>query len=386
VSRASRARKIAAAAAFGGGGLGAIGAAVYGLLLTEIKMAKRVIGRPFGQEGPGGDGVYGSGPGDPIVLGFLGDSSSLGLGADYPAQTPGAVLAGGLAAISGRPVQLRQIGRVGARSSELDGQAIRLLAEFDGKVDAVVVMVGANDVSNRTPPAVAVRELDAAVRRLREAGTEVVVGTCPDLGTIDPIPYPLRYIARRSSRELAAAQTIAVVEAGARSVSLGDLLGPEFAARPKEMFSSDRFHPSAAGYARAAAAMLPSVAAALSYWPEETERHPDVRRGEGVDDIAHAAARAVASAGTEVSGAEISGAERGPHGRWALLRRWRPSAHLEDGGHERIEPSGETGDPADSAADSPPAATNGQVRADDEGGGGGPEGASGATVATTTSD
>ena len=39
-----------------------------------------------------------------------------------------------------------------------------------------------------------------------------------------------RLLARKWSRDLAAAQTVAVVEAGGRTVSLGDLLGPEFAA------------------------------------------------------------------------------------------------------------------------------------------------------------
>ncbi|MFD0540601.1 hypothetical protein ACFQY7_49175 [Actinomadura luteofluorescens] len=54
---------------------------------------------------------------------------------------------------------------------------------------------------------------------------------------------PLRWFARRASRQLAAAQTIAVVERGGRSVSLGDLLGHEFAADPLAMFSEDRYHP-----------------------------------------------------------------------------------------------------------------------------------------------
>ena len=86
---------------------------------------------------------------------------------------------------------------------------------------------------------------------LRAAGCEVVVGTCPDLGAIRPIKPPLRWLARRWSRQLAAAQTVAVVEAGGRTVSLGDLLGPAFEADPDRMFGADRFHPSAEGYARA---------------------------------------------------------------------------------------------------------------------------------------
>lgn len=329
MSRASRARRIAAAAAFGGGGIGALGAAAYGVLLTEVRITRRLIGQPFGNAGPGGEGIYGSAPGEPIQLAFIGDSTAVGLGVEHPWQTPGAVLASGLAEIAGRPVQLRIDAKVGGKSDLLDEQATRLL-EFGPVPDAVVVMVGANDVTHRSPTAVAVRGLDAAVRRLREAGVEVIVGTCPDLGTIEQIPHPLRYLARRFSRELAAAQTIAVVEAGGRTVSLGDLLGPEFAARPLEMFSIDRFHPSANGYARAAAALLPSVATALGYWPAERDRRPDALRGEGIDDIAHAAVRAVDTAGTEVAGIEVSGSERGPRGRWvAFFRRRTPAAVTE---------------------------------------------------------
>ena len=64
------------------------------------------------------------------------------------------------------------------------------------------------------------RHLSEAVRTLRDAGVEVVVGTCPDLGTVRPIPPPLRQVARAWSRRLAAAKTIAVVEQGGRTVSL----------------------------------------------------------------------------------------------------------------------------------------------------------------------
>jgi hypothetical protein len=128
------------------------------------------------------------------------------------------------------------------------------------------------------------------------------------------------------SRQLAAAQTIAVVEAGGRTVSLADLLGPEFFASPAEMFpptASTRRRPATP---RAASALLSSAAAALGCLPAgTTERPPDLRAGEGVDDVAHAAARAVAAPGTEVSGTEVGGSERGPRGRWAVLLRHQPT-------------------------------------------------------------
>ncbi len=325
MSRASSARRIAAAAAYGGGGIGALGAAMFGVIFTEMKLARRWIGHPFGKLGPGGAGRYGTGPGEPIRLALLGDSSSVGLGAETAQGTPGVVLAQGLAEITGRPVQLLLNGRVGAESAELIAQVASLLEETP-QPDLAVIMIGANDVTHRRKPAYAVRHLNEAVRQLRQAGAEVVVGTCPDLGTIQPIPFPLRYIARRLSRQLAAAQIIAVVEAGGRTVSLGDLLGSEFAAKASEMFSSDRFHPSAAGYARVAAALLPSLVAALGYGPAEGLAQPGTRLGDAIDDVAHAAVRSVDSAGTEVSGVQVAGTDRGPGGRWAVLRRRRSAA------------------------------------------------------------
>ena len=170
------------------------------------------------------------------------------------------------------------------------------------------------------------------MRRLRDAGAEVVVGTCPDLGTIEPVAQPLRLLARRWSRDLAAAQTVAVVEAGGRTVSLGDLLGPEFYERPHEMFSSDRFHPSAAGYARAAAALLPSVCAALGLWVGEAEAAPDRRRGEGVGPRRRRRRARPCATPAPRSARPRSAARRAARaGRWAILRR-RPREPVTDRG------------------------------------------------------
>lgn len=317
MTRAGRARGVAtAAAAYGGGGLTALGAVAVGVVAVEARMARRWVGQPFGPAGPDADGVYGAGPGDPLVLGVVGDSSADGLGAQVPEQTPGALVASGLAAVAGRRVRLVNRAVVGADSRGLDAQVDRLLAEVPAP-DVVLVMVGANDVTHRVRPPEAARALGGALARLRAAGAEVVVGTCPDLGVVEPVAQPLRTLARRWAHELAAAQTVAVVEAGGRSVSLGDLLGPEFAAAPSELFSADGFHPSPAGYARAAAVLLPAVCTALGLEPEQLPSD----RPERVVPVAQAAATAAAEPGTEVEGARRDGAERGPLGRWARLRR-----------------------------------------------------------------
>jgi hypothetical protein len=85
------------------------------------------------------------------------------------------------------------------------------------------------------------------------------------------------------------------------------------------MFSPDRFHPSAAGYARAVAAMLPSAAAALGIGPQAAEE-PRPDRGEGVRSLADAAVAAAEAAGTEVAPIQVEGREHGPWGRWVELR------------------------------------------------------------------
>jgi hypothetical protein len=123
---------------------------------------------------------------------------------------------------------------------------------------------------------------------------------------------------------MAAAQTVAVVEAGGRTVSLGSVLGPQFAS-DHEMFSVDEFHPSAFGYAQAAAILLPSIADAVGVWPASAGRGRGPLRRESVRPVARAAVRAAARPGTEVQATEVRGSDTGPRGPWVLLRRWRPS-------------------------------------------------------------
>ncbi|MYU20907.1 SGNH/GDSL hydrolase family protein [Streptomyces sp. SID8352] len=325
MSRARVARRIAAGAAYGGGGIGLAGAAAAGLLLAEVQLARRAVGGGTPERVPNAEGLYG-GPltaagGTPLRLVMLGDSTAAGQGVHRAGQTPGALLAAGLAAVAERPVRLRSVALPGARSDDLDRQVALVLADPAEAPDICVVMIGANDVTHRMPATRSVRYLSAAVRRLRTAGAEVVVGTCPDLGTIEPVRQPLRWLARRASRQLAAAQTIGAVEQGGRTVSLGDLLGPEFAQNPRELFGPDNYHPSAEGYATAAMAVLPSVCAALGLWPAEEER-PDAARREGFLPVARAAAEAADEAGTEVAAALPTG-PRGPWGAWVLLKRRR---------------------------------------------------------------
>ena len=259
-------RKAAAAALLSGSGLSVLAGASIGLVVAEAKMARRSIGPPK-EVPPVADGLYGEHlavPGErPLRLAVLGDSTAAGYGVHKPEETPGALLAQALVAHTGRPVLLRSQARVGACSDRLEEQVDGLLE--DGIEDApqlAAIMIGANDVTHRMPAREAARQLGEAVARLRAAGCEVVVGTCPDLGTIRPVQPPLRWLARRWSRQLALLQGRAVTAAGGSSVPTAALLGREFAARADQLFGPDRFHPSVEGYQMAMAALLPSLASA----------------------------------------------------------------------------------------------------------------------------
>jgi lysophospholipase L1-like esterase len=312
-------KRIARTAAYTSGGAGAAGVLVYALLLGQALAARRTI--PVATApAPRPDGLYGTGfAGEPLRLVVLGDSAAAGFGVRLPGETVGAVIAAALAERLRRPVRLRVFAVVGAQSA---GLAPQVEAALEAEPEAAFICIGGNDVTGRVSTRVAVGHLADAVRALRAVGCEVVVGTCPDLGTIRPIQPPLRWLTRHWSRQMATAQTIAVVEAGGRTVSLGDLLGPAFYRDPEQMFSYDRFHPSAAGYAQAAAVILPTLLNALT----DKELSPTLGAGEGVRTLPQAAVEAAHSAGTEVTPASVDGHEHGPAGRWAQLRRrvWWP--------------------------------------------------------------
>lgn len=240
--------------------------------------------------------------GEPLELALLGDSLAVGFGAGDPEEAVGVLLAKGLAAASGRPVQLRNVAVVGAESRDLADQ-IRRLNHPGVRLQVVVIIVGGNEVLHLHRIGASVQYLAEAVRYLRRKGCEVVVATCPDMGTVRLFAQPLRFFAHLLSRLLATAQTIVVLRAGGRTVSLADTLGPIFWQNPADLFSADHIHPSSQGYARAASVILPSVCAAAGYWTgkELSLPHRIYRHDRRVHRLAWLAFRAARLAGSEVS-------------------------------------------------------------------------------------
>ena len=309
-----RARWVATKAAYGGGGFGTAAAATVALIRLEAHLARQVIGTPF-EQAPRAAGSYGRGRrGErPLHLVVLGDSAAAGLGCETAEQTPGALLAGGIARDMRRRVDLDVVAVSGAKSADLEVQVSRALRR---PVDLAVIIVGANDVTHRVPRADACRDLGRAVKRLRDAGAIVVVGTCPDLGTVKPLLQPLRTFAARLSRRLAQAQTVCVVENHGIAVSLGDLLGEMFQSEP-HLWSADRFHPSADGYRRIVDAILPSLLEGLG-----VDIAVSVPVSETVQDVEVAAGVAARAPGVVVE--QVDDDETAGTGRLARLVRRLP--------------------------------------------------------------
>jgi lysophospholipase L1-like esterase len=233
----------------------AAGAALTAAVLAlEAWLATRRAYLPAASA-PQVEGEFGEAAGGaPLRLALIGDSCAAGVGVQSVAETVGGRLAARLAG-EGRRVRLSGAAIAGSRTGDLGPQVSRALL---GRPDVAVVLIGANDALHASPLPVVRRHLGDAVRRLRGAGVNVVVGTCPDLGAARAFAQPLRSLLAVRSRQLASAQADAVRAGGGVPVDLAALTGSVFRADPGTL-SADRFHPSADGYRLWAEAMLPAV-------------------------------------------------------------------------------------------------------------------------------
>lgn len=249
----------------------------YELLLAQARIARRIIPKPTSRPF-NGDGIYRPGAAEPekwrpgieadLEIMVFGDSLAAGLGAASRAELPGVLLARGVAEESGKRVLLSTKAIVGASSKGLYSQ-VEAMQIAGGTPDVAVILIGGNDVTAKHGIGSSARRLGEAVRELVDSGAQVVVGTCPDLGVIRPVPQPLRSVMHSWSLRLADAQAAQVRAAGGMPVSLAETLTTELRSRPEALFSADQFHPNSAGYELAAAILLPAVCETLGIWPAE---------------------------------------------------------------------------------------------------------------------
>jgi lysophospholipase L1-like esterase len=182
----------------------------------------------------------------------LGDSLAFGTGAAAPQHTLGARLTRTLQE-TGHSVELQVVAVPGATSLDLAAQVRRA-----DPADVALLVVGANDLTRQLPAAQSAAALGTAVRELRQRGTEVLVVPTPDVSSVAWVPPAFRSVVAGICDQLRARQTLAAEAAGAVVAPIVPELSGRFAADP-ELFSTDRFHPSSAGYALVADALAPHL-------------------------------------------------------------------------------------------------------------------------------
>ena len=198
--------------------------------------------------------------GPPVEMAAFGDSAMAGVGVEEIRDTLPVQLAQRAADGSGRSVHVQGYARSGARTDDVAASQFPLVGH---RPDISVLLVGTNDVTHLAQLRPLARHFGRLLDALAGLGAPVVVCSLPEFRAMRALPYPLRGAARgygalvRTVQRRAAAQRPQV-----HLVDVCGAVGAQFV-RDRSTMSADSFHPSAAGYARIAAAMTPAVLTAL---------------------------------------------------------------------------------------------------------------------------
>lgn len=219
------------------GGVGAAAAVLAGQLIAAARRDPTVLSDP-----PPISGTYGMRADPPLRLAVLGDSAAAGYGVSTVEQSVPGQLAARLAAAGWR-VELSGFAIAGSRTGDLGPQVSRALLS---RPDLAVLVIGSDDAVRLTRSSSVSYGVVDAVRRLRDRGIPVVVGTAPDLAAARGLGQPLRVVAGWRSRRVAKLQLTATRAAGGLPVDLAKECGPVFRADPG-LLSDDGWHPSVDG-------------------------------------------------------------------------------------------------------------------------------------------
>ncbi len=197
----------------------------------------------------------------------LGDSTAVGIGAErgggYPAR-----LAARLRTLQ-VPARLENLGLSGATTADVvSGRAARAAA---ARPDLITLAIGGNDAWRLVPDAVFAERIEAIADTLQSSGAPVIVCNIPDLGHAPAAKVAQAWLGitpeQISDRILELNRAIAPL-ATRPGFAVVDLFGASQRTIPKrgDIFCSDGFHPSAAGYEQWADEMWPAVWSVASAW------------------------------------------------------------------------------------------------------------------------
>lgn len=190
-----------------------------------------------------------AGGSEPVV--WLGDSTAYGVGVERASE-----------AVPGRVAARRdeRVTNLAVSGATVDDVVDRQLARLEGvSLRRIYVSVGANDVTHLTSR----RRFERSYRALLDglpAGVPVVVLGVPDMGAPPRLAQPLRAVAGFRGRHLdAIVRSVAGERPRTTDLDIAGPTGPPFRRDPDRYFAADGYHPSAAGYALWAEAVLARV-------------------------------------------------------------------------------------------------------------------------------
>ncbi|MGH2810809.1 MAG: SGNH/GDSL hydrolase family protein [Actinomycetota bacterium] len=230
----------------------AVVGAVIALLVAEALV---VLSRDYVKDGGGRrtSGRFGDSDLPPLHLAVLGDSTAVGLGADFEDSYPWR-----LSQRLGEffSVRLDVLGASGAKTSDVAESQLRRAIEM--KPDLVLVAIGANDATHMTMIRNVRKHMGTVLDRLAEAGIDTVVAGPPHMGTSRAFPQPLRALSGINGKRVGAAIRKETLRRGLPFIDLS-VTAPAFKDEPQKHYSPDMFHPGPRGYEVWADAMFPAV-------------------------------------------------------------------------------------------------------------------------------
>ena len=206
---------------------------------------------------------------EPLRLLVIGDSTASGTGAATQEEALPGALARELQARTGRGVIWRAVGENGADTGQFRER--HLTDALARPADLVYVTLGANDALHARSVGAFTRDLRAILETLSDRLPEarILMSNLPIFIRFELLPEPTRTTLYRHSRNLERAAR-AVIARDSRWM-ITDQVPPPYG---PDFFASDRFHPSASGYADWAKWAIDDA------WPR------------GLSDIAYAGLRA----------------------------------------------------------------------------------------------
>lgn len=233
-------------------GLAAVPIAVVAVLTIEVQLARMgpdLHDRPLDHDGRIG------GPGMPLRMVWLGDSTAAGVGASSPERA----IPRRVAVALQRPVQLTDLAVSGARVADVGDQLSRL---DELQPDVVLFSIGANDAVHLTSRHAFRSRYRRLVDRVPRGALVVLLGV-PDMGAPPRFAQPLRGLAGWRGRQLDEIARAVARDAGALYVDIAGETGPTMRSDTARYFAGDHYHPSDAGYALWAAAVLQQLGPVL---------------------------------------------------------------------------------------------------------------------------